>query len=110
MTFKMGNKLRDAREELNLTQKKVCEVTGLSSKSLSDWENDVSFPKHEALAILSSLYKKPLNYFYGIQEVKPRNELPEFAFALYGEVKDLTPEQQEEILRLVKTHKEFLKK
>lgn len=110
MTFKMGMRLKNAREKSNLTQKRACELAGLSNKSLSDWENDVSFPKHEALVTLSNLYKTPINYFYGIDDNSNQSQLPDFAYALYGEVEDLTPEQQEEILRLVKTHKEFLKK
>ena len=109
MAIKMGKKLKNAREKNNLTQKRACELAGLSNKSLSDWENDISYPKHDALIILSELYKTPINYFYGVEDSE-KTPLPEFAYALYGEVEDLTPEQQEEILRLVKTHKSLLVK
>jgi len=52
----LGEFLRDARTRAGLKQIEVEKKTGISNKSLSNWENDVSKPSAEDLIALSNLY------------------------------------------------------
>lgn len=52
----IGLVLKNARENKNYTQKKVMELTGINSKSLSGYENNVAEPDLKTLADLAKLY------------------------------------------------------
>lgn len=52
----IGFILKNARENNNLTQQKVMELTGVNRKSLSGYENNVAEPDLSTFAALISLY------------------------------------------------------
>ncbi|WP_350342991.1 transcriptional regulator [Proteinivorax tanatarense] len=56
-----GQYLRDLREKLRLSQSDVCDLSGVSEKTLRRIEAGKVLPKFETLEILSSIYKKDLN-------------------------------------------------
>ena len=53
----LGMLLKNARENKDYTQKKVMELTGINSKSLSGYENDIAEPDLQTLADLARLYE-----------------------------------------------------
>ena len=104
------NNLKKIRLNTNKTIGQVAIATGIDRTSLSRMENSIRPLTQNHIEILSKYFNVSTDYLLGKtceNEVK-KTPLPEFAYALYGEVEDLTPEQQEEILRLVKTHKSLL--
>lgn len=54
--FKIGDKLKHFRESLEITQKEVALKTGINSKTLSGYENNVSYPDLETFRILLLFY------------------------------------------------------
>jgi|GEM_PF-75614 len=56
--FKIGKKLKHVRESLEITQREVNLKTGINSKTLSGYENDVSYPDLETF--------RKLLLFYGV--------------------------------------------
>lgn len=51
----VGNRIRNRRKELNITQKQIFEITGISNGNLSIIENDKSWPSSQALISLSKI-------------------------------------------------------
>lgn len=57
----IGTKLRDARTKCDFTQEKVAEELGVSRQTLSNWENDKTYPDILNLIKLSDLYRLTLD-------------------------------------------------
>jgi transcriptional regulator with XRE-family HTH domain len=54
--LRLGNRLRQAREDANLSQIQVKEITKINNKTLSNYENNVSSPDPFTLKLLADLY------------------------------------------------------
>ncbi len=59
--------LKNTREDLDLTQLKVMELTGINHKTLSGYENGVAEPDLQALATLCRLYKLSMDVVLGLK-------------------------------------------
>lgn len=53
----LGHILKCGREDSDLSQKRVMEITGINNKTLSGYENNISEPDFNTLLILFRLYK-----------------------------------------------------
>ena len=53
----LGDRLRRAREQSGLTQVQVKSVTNINNKTLSNYENNISFPDPYTLKLLADLYR-----------------------------------------------------
>jgi transcriptional regulator with XRE-family HTH domain len=60
----VGNRLRKARENRNLSQLEVSKRTNINNKTLSRYENDGAEPDFNTLKILAELYDVPMAYFF----------------------------------------------
>ncbi len=67
----IGRILKNTREDLDLTQLKVMELTGINHKTLSGYENGVSEPDLQSLATLCKLYQLSVD---AILKLKPRSD------------------------------------
>ena len=107
-----SERIKKCRELLRLSQLEVSKITGISNKSLSRYENGDTEPDLETLKRLSKLYKVSVDYLLGkTDNPNPVEEdIGSFKFALYGEVKDLTEEQQQTILDMARFLKDSNKK
>ncbi len=61
----LGDRLKSAREKQGLTQIDVYKSTGISNKTISNYENNVSKPDPETLKELSILYETSTDYLTG---------------------------------------------
>lgn len=59
--MKISTILKQRRFDLNLTQEQVAEKIFVSTKSISNWENDRNFPDIESLIRLAKLYNLSLD-------------------------------------------------
>ena len=57
----IGSRLRDARTGRNLTQEAVAEALGVSRQTISNWENNRSYPDILRVVALSDLYSISLD-------------------------------------------------
>jgi len=64
----IGKELKKARKSANLTQKQVAEKTGIKNTTISNWENGISRPDVDTVAILCKLYNVNPNTIYGWPE------------------------------------------
>ena len=59
--MKFGEKLKQARQRSELTQEEVVKKLGVTRQSLSNWENDRTYPDLASVVRLSNLYQIPLD-------------------------------------------------
>lgn len=59
--MEIGSRLKKARGEIGLTQEKVAEELGVSRQSVSNWENNRSYPDIVSVIKLSDLYSVSLD-------------------------------------------------
>lgn len=49
----LGNRIRERRKSMGWTQKHLAELTGLGQSNISEYENDLHIPSHEAAKTLA---------------------------------------------------------
>ena len=59
--IKIGEKLRDARNQKGLTQEEVADEIHVSRQTISNWENNRSYPDIITVILLSHLYQMSLH-------------------------------------------------
>lgn len=70
----VGRRIREARKECGLTQKKLADIVGMDPKYLSRIENGHSGISRELLVKIGNELDKSLDYFYiDDPNVKPEN-------------------------------------
>ena len=60
--------LRRARRDVGLTQEAVSELVGLARNSISRYESGSVSPSVVALNMLATVYRKPVDWFFGGEE------------------------------------------
>jgi Zn-dependent peptidase ImmA (M78 family)/transcriptional regulator with XRE-family HTH domain len=69
----LGERLKQARKTLGLTQGQVSELTNLGSSTLSEFESGTREPKLAQLKRLADAYRRPLDYF--LTDSEPAREV-----------------------------------
>lgn len=64
MTF--GEKLRDSRKALSLTQKQLADKIGAKHNSVSDWENDKNKPDPDTIELICGVLNISPDYLLGV--------------------------------------------
>lgn len=70
MIFDFGYRLRELRENKNLTQTQVARRLNLSKTTISGYENNIKTPSLEVLVKLSILYGVSADYILGLENRK----------------------------------------
>jgi len=60
----MGERIKQKRKELNLTQEELADKVGVSYQAVSKWENNSSMPDTAILPALSSIFDVTLDYLF----------------------------------------------
>ncbi len=60
--MEIGSKIRQSRTEAGLTQEQAAEALGVSRQTISNWENERSYPDILSVLRMSSLYNVSLDY------------------------------------------------
>ena len=59
--MELGKQIREYRKRLNLSQDELAEKIFVSRQSISNWENDKTYPDIHSLLLLSSLFQVSLD-------------------------------------------------
>jgi len=70
MIFDFGYRLRELRENKELTQTQVAKRLGLSKTTISGYENNIKTPSLDVLVKLSTLYGVSSDYILGLENRK----------------------------------------
>ena len=90
----IGRILKNTREDVDLTQLKVMELTGIHHKTLSGYENGVAEPDLQALATLCRLYRLSMDVVLGLKPTPDALTLSKQEKALIGQYRKLPAEGQ----------------
>lgn len=92
--------LKFLRNKNGLSQKEIGKIFHASQNTVSQWENGTRKPSYEIIQEIADYFKVSVDYLLGREEQQPSldEQLDGLDFALYGEVKELTDEQKQDIL------------
>ncbi len=62
----LAERLRELRQEQNLTTLQLSKLIGCSDASISRWENEIRTPNAEALVKFAKFYKVSIDYLCGL--------------------------------------------
>ena len=86
---KTGGFLKELRKEKGITQEQLAEVFGVSSRTVSRWENGVNMPDLSLLAEIADLHEIP----EGAYSIRKDGALAlrRWRIILYGDWRTVTP-------------------
>ena len=91
MEHDIGSKIKSARLEKKLTQEQVAELLGVSRQTISNWENEKSYPDIISVIKMSDCYEVSLDYLLkGEQTMKTYYEYLEESTNVVKSNKKLT--------------------
>jgi len=67
----VGHRIRQARRDLDLTQREVAAQLGVDIARLSEWERDVHLPSARRMEELSDVLRRPVAWFYEKDDTPP---------------------------------------
>lgn len=99
-----GEKIRNARKALGLTQRQLAQHLGVSNTSVSNWEKGLSRPDADMIQSLCGILRLQPNDFYGTTESgadQPRSAVSDedIKFALFGGDGEITDAMYDEVKR-----------
>lgn len=99
-----GEKIRNARKALGLTQRQLAQQLGVSNTSVSNWEKGLSRPDADMIQSLCGILRLQPNDFYGTAETAAPQSRPavsdeDIKFALFGGDGDITDAMFDEVKR-----------
>jgi transcriptional regulator with XRE-family HTH domain len=100
LLVELGQKLRELRQELGMTQLQVANRIGVTSSIVSAYENDVRQPSYTALIKLATLFRVSTDYLLGVTETRETGN--KNVISLDG----LTPAKRSLVIQLINTLKE----
>lgn len=89
--MEIGNKLRSRRTELGLSRIELAEQIHVTASSIANYENGISYPKHDTLIALILALKIDANYLY--RDYLTNNKISEY----FGH--ELSPDEQEALFK-----------
>lgn len=60
----IGQRIKERREELNLTQEELAKLLGVSKGAVGNYETEISFPKIENMTKLFEILKTDANFLF----------------------------------------------
>lgn len=72
--MELGTQIRKYRNERTLSQEALAEKVYVSRQTVSNWENDKSYPDVNSLVLLSEVFEISLDQLIKVEEKAERNE------------------------------------
>ncbi len=87
--YNIGETIAKLRKGKNMTQEELADMIGVSSQSISKWENSVTMPDILLLPVIAGIFEITLDELFSI-ETKPRGftAIEETPFAVYDAILD----------------------
>lgn len=109
----LGKRILKLLNEKNLTQKELAKIAGTTEVTIGRYVNDKREPSATMLASIANALNVSTDYLLGQPDTQPKTkekskvseleeDFPEGISVLYRANKNLTPEQKEMMLRMIK--------
>jgi len=104
MSVFFGEKIRNARKSLGLTQRQLADKIGVSNTSISNWEKGLSRPDADLIQKLCQILCLQPNDFYGTNDAPAENSRravsdEDIKFALFGGDREISDAMYDEVKR-----------
>lgn len=103
------NRLKQLRLAADLTQTQVSSYLKISQQAYANYESGKREPDHKTLSSLADYFNVSIDFLLGrINNASPLGldeQLEGIDFALYGEVKELTDEEKQDVLDYIRYKK-----
>ncbi len=103
-----GTQLRLARKRRGMTQKALAEAIGAKHNSVSNWESDRNRPDPDLIRRLCALLEVDSNWFFETDPLE--GQLSGIEFALFGEVRELSEQDKQDVLDFIRFKKALSEK
>ena len=80
----LGERIKQSRLEMDITQKDLAIKVGVSDKTVSAWENGTKSPRASTLYTLARIFNKPSDYYFSTAPIKEVAPPPTEALAQYA--------------------------
>lgn len=99
----MKLKIKELREELQLTQKELAEKIGNVQRNVSNWESGCSEPDCETILKLAEVFDVSIDELFG-KEYSPteRQSLVGLEYAIFKSIRKLTETQKFALMQFLK--------
>lgn len=104
----LGENIRRLRIKNKMTQNDLSKKMNKAESTVRMWELGKSEPDKDSIILLSNLFDVTTDFLLGKKEIDSNEKIGydnDFQFALYGQVKDLTEDQKQDLLEMVKLFK-----
>lgn len=105
-----GDRLRNLREEKDITQQKLGEIIGVSARVVGYYENNDRFPKEELiLKNIASYFKVTTDFLLGRTDTKTAQVIenkiqdPELIKLLERADKELSSKEKRTVMKIIKS-------
>lgn len=99
----MKLKIREYREELQLTQKELAEKIGNVQRNVSNWENGASEPDCETIVKLADLFDISIDELFGRDtSTVGRRPMVGIEYAIFKSVQNLTETQKYALMQFLR--------
>ena len=106
-----GKIIKKLRTDKNWTQKELADMLNKAESTIGMWEQGRRELDYDSLKDIANLFDVSTDFLLG--RVTNKDDrigdndivLDDFQFALYGEVKELTEEQKQDLLEMIKLFK-----
>lgn len=99
-----GKKLKELREEKNITQEQLGKIIGVSGRVVGYYESNERFPKDDTLKKISGYFKVSIDYLLDSDKTNMENQWPEGIKVLRRAQDKLNPEKRKKMLRLMEMY------
>lgn len=106
-------RLKELRESAGLSQEAFAKAFGVAQSTVGGWESGARVPRLPMIENIAAFFNVPTSYFVdGSDEASPSSpdspldeHLEGIDFFLYGETKDLTDEEKQDVLDYIRYKK-----
>ncbi|MBE7078548.1 MAG: helix-turn-helix transcriptional regulator [Clostridiales bacterium] len=99
----MRLRIKEFREELQLTQKELAEKIGNVQRNVSNWENGTSEPDCETIFKLSQVFDVSIDELFGKEySITERQPLAGIEYAILKSVRKLSETQKFSLMQFLK--------
>lgn len=80
----ISNQLKNYRKEFNISQEELAEIVHVSRQTISNWENNKSYPDLQSLVLISECFKISLDELVKGDVVKMKSQLERNEMSKYA--------------------------
>ena len=103
--MKLGNNIKKFRNLKKMTQDELADLLGTTSKSISRWEQDITYPDITMLPIIANVFNITVDELLGVEKIKQEEYIKELTYKANEFQKN--NDVKSEVLLWEKAYKEF---